>query len=98
MYALFYVTLLFNVNRSLAEPEPEPGNRYHAPWSMINSNYPQSYFNPIVSSSSGSSRFHRPSYFVGYNPMPEIELRTGSVYFCKYSCCVFVKIKLNTNE
>jgi len=63
------------VNQSAAEPEPEPGSRYHAPWSMLIHNPPpQSYFNPpIVSSSSGSSRFHRPSYFVGYNPMPDVD-------------------------
>jgi hypothetical protein len=38
---------------------------------MINNPSSQHYaINPMVSS---SSRLHRPSYFVGYNPMPEYD-------------------------
>jgi len=41
---------------------------------MINNPSPQHYaINPMVSGSSSSSRLHRPSYFVGYNPMPEYD-------------------------
>ena len=59
------MTLLSSVNHSAAEADPDILPRHFI--------Y-QPYFNPLVGSSSGgSSRFYRPSPFVGpYNLAPEI--------------------------